>query len=155
MNIRLFNKTYWIRRFGEQRNVKGYLTSGRSDFQASLHIHPLSTDQMQALPEGQRKVKRLEGHGEVELLVADEKANRKGDLLYYRGDWYECVSSQLYDHTILSHLNYQFVLVPKDAGGTVDLEPPMEEGTQPEEGGRVELEPPAEEAAPPEGGSGE
>lgn len=40
MNIRLFNKTYWVRRFGEQKVVKGYVTSGYSDFQASLHIHP-------------------------------------------------------------------------------------------------------------------
>lgn len=124
MNITLFNKQYTIRRFGEQRNVKGHLVSDHTDFTVSLHIHPLSTDQMQALPEGQRKLKRLEGHGEVKLTVADEKTNRKGDLLYYYGDWYECVSSQLYDHTLLSHLNYQFVLVPKDAAGTVDLEAP-------------------------------
>lgn len=127
MNIRLFNKLYWIRRFGEQKNVKGYLTSGREDFGASLNVHPLSTDQMQALPEGQRKVKRLEAHGEAELVVADEKLNRKGDLLYYHGDWYECVSSQVWDHTLLSHYNYQFVLVPSDSSGTIDLEPPVGE----------------------------
>ena len=60
MNITIFNKLYWIRRFGEQKNVKGYLVSTHSDFGASLNVHPLSTDQMQALPEGQRKVKRLE-----------------------------------------------------------------------------------------------
>ena len=72
MNIRLFNKTYWIRRFGEQKVVKGYVTSGYSDFQASLHIHPLSTDQQQALPEGERTIKRLEGHGEIKLLVANQ-----------------------------------------------------------------------------------
>ena len=59
MNISLFNKLYWIRRFGEQKNIKGYLVSEHHDFGASLNVHPLSTDQMQALPEGQRKVKRL------------------------------------------------------------------------------------------------
>ena len=83
MNITIFNKLYWIRRFGEQKNVKGYLVSTHSDFGASLNVHPLSTDQMQALPEGQRKVKRLEAHGVAGLVVADEKLNRKGDLLYY------------------------------------------------------------------------
>ena len=77
MNIRLFNKTYWVRRFGEQKVVKGYVTSGYSDFQASLHIHPLSTDQQQALPEGERTIKRLEGHGEIKLLVANQDLNRK------------------------------------------------------------------------------
>lgn len=125
MNIRLFNKNYWIRRFGEQKAVKGYITAGYADFVASLNLHPLSTDEMQALPEGQRKVKRLEGHGDVALVVADEKTNQKGDMVYYHGDWYECVNSQLWDHTILSHYNYQFVLVPADAGGTSDLDAPV------------------------------
>lgn len=125
MNIRLFNKNYWIRRFGKQKEVKGYLTSGYEDFVASLNVHPLGTDAIQALPEGERKMKRLEGHGEVALLVGNEEDNRKGDLLYYHGDWYECVSSQMWDHTILSHYNYQFILVPTDAGGSVDLDAPV------------------------------
>lgn len=132
MNIRIFNRLYWIRRFSEQKNVKGYLVSDHEDFGASLNVHPLSTDQMQALPEGQRTVKRLEGHSETELIVADEKLNRKGDLLYYYGDWYECVSSQVWDHTILSHYNYQFVLVPNDASGTIDLAPPIGDPVLPE-----------------------
>lgn len=124
MNIRIFNKNYVVRRFGEQKNFKGYLTSEYEDFVVSLNVHPLSADQMQALPEGQRKVKRLEGHGEVELVVADEKLNRKGDMLYYHRDWYECVSSQIWEHTILSHLNYQFVLVPEDVSQSPDMLPP-------------------------------
>lgn len=138
MNISLFNKLYWIRRFGEQKNIKGYMTSDHHDFGASLNVHPLSTDSMQALPEGQRKVKRLEAHSTVVLVVADEKKNRKGDLLYYQGDWYECVSSQLWDHTILSHLNYQFVLVPDDAAGSIDLEPPEGDPALPEDAGAVQ-----------------
>ena len=124
MNIRIFNKNYVVRRFGEQKNFKGYLASEYEDFVVSLNVHPLSADQMQALPEGQRKVKRLEGHGEVELVVADEKLNRKGDMLYYHRDWYECVSSQIWEHTILSHLNYQFVLVPEDVSESPDMLPP-------------------------------
>ena len=121
MNIRLFNKNYWIRRFGVQREVKGYLTSGYEDFVASLNVHPLGTDAIQALPEGERKLKRLEAHGEVALLVGDEKESRKGDLLYYHGDWYECVNSQMWDHTILSHYNYQFVQVPLDGSRRDDI----------------------------------
>lgn len=135
MNISLFNKLYWIRRFSEQKNIKGYLVSDHQDFGASLNVSPLSTDQMQALPEGQRKVKRLEAHGTAVLVVADEKTNQKGDLLYYHGDWYECVSSQVWDHTILSHLNYQFVLVPNDASSSIDLEPPEGEPALPDDTG--------------------
>ena len=125
MNIRLFNKNYWIRRFGHQRIVKGYLVSGYEDIAASLHVHPLGTDSIQALPEGLRHTKRLEGHGEIQLNTADETTNTKGDLLYYHGDWYECISCQLWNHTLLSHYNYQFVLVSNDSAGTTDLEPPV------------------------------
>ena len=127
MNIRIFNRNYWIRRFGVQKEIKGYLTSGYEDFVASMNVHPLGTDSIQALPEGERKLKRLEGHGEAALVSADQEANRKGDLLYYHGDWYECVSSQLWDHTMLSHYNYQFVLVPVDTGRATDLKPPVGE----------------------------
>lgn len=131
MNIRLFNKKYWVRRFEEQRIVRGYLTSGYHDFVASLNVHPLGTDSIQALPEGERKLKRLEAHGEVELRVADESTNTKGDLLYYRGAWYECVSSQPWDHTLLSHLNYQFVMVPRDGARSVDIDPMNDPTTDP------------------------
>lgn len=125
MNIRLFNKLYWLRRpDGPQRLVKGYLVSGCEDGVVSIHVHPLGTDAIQALPEGERKLKRLEGHGSYKLNVGDQGANKKGDLLYYHGDWYECLSCQLHDHTLLAHYNYQFVIVPKDASGTTDLKPP-------------------------------
>jgi hypothetical protein len=124
MNIRLFNKNYWIRRFGEQRNVKGYMTSSYEDLVISANVHPSGSDQMQAQPEGERKVKRLEAQSEDTILTADETANRRGDLLFYYGNWYECVSAQVWDHTILSHTDYQFVLVPTDASGELDLDPP-------------------------------
>ena len=127
MNISLSNKNYWLRRFGEQKVVKGYITSGHDDYVVSIHVHPASTDVIQALPEGERKIKHLEGHGEIALVPADQDKNQKGDLLCYHGSWYECVSSQMWDHTLLSHYDYQFVLVPTDAGGTVDLNPPVGE----------------------------
>ena len=124
MNINLFNKKYWLRHFGEQKNVRGYLTSGREDRVVSLNVHPLSSDQQQTLPEGERKVKHLEAHGTAELVVANQTTGIKGDLLYYHGEWYECVSAQLWDHTLLSHWNYQFTLVPTDSAGTIDTKDP-------------------------------
>lgn len=137
MNVFIFNKNYWVRRFGEQREVRGILTNGKSDFVASLNVHPLGTDQQLALPEGERKVKRLEGHGTSELVVADQNTGRKGDLLYYHGEWYECVNAQMWDHTVLCHTNYQFVLVPRDAAHSIDIkDPPQEDpaGKKPGEG---------------------
>ena len=122
MNITLFNKKYWVRRFGEQRVVRGYVTSGRSDFIASLHVHPQGGDQQQALPEGERRIVRLAGHGNINLVVANQETGVKGDLLYYFGEWYECVSSQLHHDTMLTHWNYSFTIVPKDGAKSVDLD---------------------------------
>lgn len=121
MNIRLFNKDYWLRRFGEQREVKGYLTAGYQDYVVSLNVHPMGSDALQALPEGERSVKHLEAHGDYDLVVANKGANQKGDLLYYHGNWYECTASQLFDHTVLSHYNYQFVQVPLESRGDYDI----------------------------------
>ena len=39
MNITLFNKKYWVRRFKEPQNIRGYITADHEDFVASLHIH--------------------------------------------------------------------------------------------------------------------
>ena len=127
MNIRLFNRKYWIRSFEEAKEVKGYLYSPHSDRVESLHIHVLGRESIMALPEGERSIKRLEGHGEVKLQAANQDLGIKGDLLFYDGDWYECVSCDKYDHTLLSHYNYQFTIVPHDSSGATDLEPPTEE----------------------------
>lgn len=133
MNITIFNKKYWLRRFGEQKNVRGYLTSPQEDMVVSIHVHPLGTDSISALPEGERKLKRLEGHGGIELFTANEQTGQKADLLYYHGDWYECLSCQLWDHTLLSHYNYQFVLVTRNAGRSTDIEnePTTDPGAEP------------------------
>lgn len=94
MNITLFNKKYWVRRFKEPQNIRGYITADHEDFVASLHIHPMGSDAMLALPEGERKMKHLEGHGTDVLIPASEATGIKGDLLYYMGDWYECTVAQ-------------------------------------------------------------
>jgi hypothetical protein len=123
MNITLFNRKYWIRRFGEQRNVRGYMVADREDFVANIHVHP-GSEVIQEVPEGERSIRRLEGHGPEALRASSHNGGTKGDLLYYNGEWYECVSSVSWNHTLLNHYNYSFVVVPKDAAGTTDLEPP-------------------------------
>lgn len=134
MNIRLFNKDYWLRRFGEQREVKGYLTSGYRDYVVSLNVHPMGSDSLQALPEGERSVKHLEGHGEYNLIVANRGNNTQGDLLFYHGSWYECTASQMFDHTVLSHFNYQFVEVPMESRGDYDIDNAPTENPSDQEG---------------------
>lgn len=121
LNISLFNRKYWVRRFDEQQEIRGYITATHKDFVASLHVHPSGSDKVTAQPEGARKMKYLEGHGNIPLNVADEAKNQKGDLLFYKGEWYDCVACQCFDHTLLGHYNYQFALVPKDASRSNDV----------------------------------
>lgn len=124
MNIRLFNRKYWVRRFGEQQNVEGHLFSMFTDFVVSAHLHPSGSDEMQANPEGQRKVKHIEGHSDEELIVADQAANRRGDMVFYMGSWYECTGAQLFDHTLLSHYNYTFSQIPLERAGGREFDAP-------------------------------
>lgn len=121
MNVTLFNRKYWLRRFGEQREVKGYLTAGYKDYVISIHAHPMGTDTLQTLLEGERSVRHIEGHGSYKLVAADEGSNVKADLLLYNGEWYECTVSMKYSETLLSHYNYQFVQVPKDGSRKDDI----------------------------------
>ena len=126
MNITIFNRPYWIRRFGPQTEYKGYLSAEYTDMVVSLHVHPPGTEQVTALDEGERIVRRLEAHGTDGLLTSDQDTGQKGDLLYFKGHWYECRSAEDYDHTLLHHLNYMFILVPLDGSEPYELyDPPV------------------------------
>lgn len=124
MNIRIFNKKYWLRHFQPQVEYKGYLSASYSDRVVSLNVHPVGAETIAALPEGERKTRRLEAHGEEPLTAGNQETGVRGDLLFYFGDWYECVSSVYWDHTILTHYNYEFVIVPKEEAKSGDLDNP-------------------------------
>lgn len=109
--LSIFRKPYTIRRFGEQEIISGYATSSYEDLTAILNVQPLSADELQALPEGERQIKRLKSFGDFEFRAADQKAGTPGDWLYYYGQWYKCVSSLIWDHTMLCHCNAEFVAV--------------------------------------------
>ena len=138
MNITLFNRKYFIRRFGEQQEINGYITTSHTDFVVSIHIHPARNSVIQALPEGERATRRLEGHNCGTVLRAGNHATQqKGDFLFYKGEWYECVSVTEYDHTLLSHVNYQFTLVPSDGAGSIDVGEPPQGNPETWEGGNT------------------
>ena len=114
MNISIFNRDYLVRRYDEDG-----LTYTEST--ESLHIHESEQDSGQPWNETMGIVRRLEGHGMVELHVADMETGTKGDRLYYHGRWYECTAAVLYEHTLLGHWNYRFIVVPEDAVTTITL----------------------------------
>ena len=103
MNVGIFNKLYWVRRFGPQKNVKGYLVSSHEDFVASLNVSP-SEQRYHASPSRRpKKTQRSTVHGVVELRVADEKLSQKGDLLYYYDAALDCFLAALGPHDPVTH----------------------------------------------------
>lgn len=103
-----------MRRFGKEEIADGYGRASYEDFDAALNVQPLSADELQALPEGERRVKRLKAYGDLIFTTADQSSGRRGDWLLYYDHWYECVSSLGWDHTLLSHCKSEFVEVPED-----------------------------------------
>ena len=56
MAIGIFRRPYTVRRHGKQAIVNGYAVSDSTDFTFKLNVQPLSSDELLALPEGERHV---------------------------------------------------------------------------------------------------
>lgn len=117
MGLTIFRREFVVRHFGEEEIIDGYGTAPYSDTVEVLNVQPLSADELQALPEGERKTKRMKAFSDFVFNTADQSTGRRGDWLFYRGNmdpvghWYECVSSLGWDHTMLSHCRSEFVQV--------------------------------------------
>ena len=138
MLIGLFKKPYTVRQHIPQTVVNGYATAPHTDTIMRLDVQPLTPDEMMALPEGDRTVKRVKTFGGDRLTSADEFSGTPGDLLFYEGYWYECTSSVMWNHTILRHYRSDFVIKPQrdQAAPPIVPEPPPidpEPEPQPEE----------------------
>lgn len=117
-----FKHQYVARRLEPDTNCGGYSApGGHEDFLVTLNVQPLSSDELQALPEGERTVKRIKSIGETKFKPADEETGTEGDRLYYDGKWYECKSCQTWDHTLLAHTEAEFVEM---APGSEGIGPP-------------------------------
>lgn len=116
--LNFFKKGYTVRRFSPQTLVEGIMVSGGyKDTPVKLNVQPLNPDKVAALPEGDRKVKRLKAFGSYQLSAADPTSQTQGDYLHYNGAWYECVSATPWDHTPLRHCEAEFVIRPDYNGG--------------------------------------
>lgn len=111
MAIDIFRRPYTVRRHGRQTMVNGYAVSGSTDHIFKLNVQPLSSDELLALPEGDRSVARVKTFGADQLFPADEHSGTAGDLLYFSGRWYECKSCVSWLHTPLKHYEAEFVLL--------------------------------------------
>lgn len=128
MGLTMFRREFVVRRFGKEEIIDGYGTAPYQDTVEALNVQPLSADELQALPEGERKITRMKAFSDFLFHTADQSAGHRGDWLFYRGrmdpegHWYECVSSLGWDHTMLAHGKSEFVQVAE--AETYTLEPP-------------------------------
>ena len=113
--MRIFRRLYTVRKYGKQEIIDGYPTAPYTDVKTWLDVQPLSSEELQALPEGQRSVMRKKAIGKDRLTSADEHEGIPGDRLFYHGLWYECTSSVMWDHTPLGHYHSEFVVIPQSA----------------------------------------
>ena len=83
--IGLFKKPYTVRQHGKQAVVNGYAAATYTDTVMRLDVQPLTPDELMALPEGERTVKRVKTFGGKKLTSADGFEGIPGDCLFYNG----------------------------------------------------------------------
>ena len=107
----LWRKPYTLRRYEKRKLKKGYSTSGYTDLKVELDVQPLSTKELEALPEGQRSKRRVKAFGGTPIQTANQEHGTKADRLFYMGNWFECETSEPWDGSFLGHYLTQFVKV--------------------------------------------
>ena len=124
MPLGIFRKPYTVRRMGPQKVINGHASSAFADATFSLNVQPKAPDKHEAREEGDVTLKRVRAWGPGELASADELSGAPGDLLFYKGRWYECVSCVEW-HNLLGHYQSEFAALPADRQPTPPW--PMEE----------------------------
>ncbi len=120
MNI--FKLDYTLRTFSRQSTVNGYaVIASYTDRQVKLDVQPVVNTDLRELPEGGRAGKTIKSYGDFPVQTADVKQGYRADLLFYDGEWYECVSSSYYEHTPLRHWKSLYVRVSE--AGYEEAEP--------------------------------
>lgn len=117
----MFRKNYILRRYGEQGREAGYASFSYVDKMVSLNVQPLSTKELEALPEGGRSQQGIKAFGGFPVRTANQTSGTPADRLFYLGKWYECETSSNWDHTPLAHYESQWTAVPE-----CDEEPPLD-----------------------------
>ena len=107
----LWRNQYTLRRYGEQTNNNGYLSSQYTDSLAHFDVQPLTSSELMALPEGQRSTKRINTWSAFPVRVADIDKQVRGDMIFVGGKWYECTEAHPWQATPLNHFQAQWVEV--------------------------------------------
>jgi hypothetical protein len=108
-----FERPYTVRRFGVPFEAAGCETADYYEKTFDMDVQIVVPSSSEANPEGQRKSKRVNSWGDLEMIAADDLKHTRGDWLLYRGEWYECTSCEYRDHTILHHWRGEWTRLPE------------------------------------------
>ncbi len=115
MGFSFFKSTYTIRRFSSQDTeiIDGYAHTFYEDIDGVvLNVQPDGQDNLQAKEEGERRSRKLKTYGDFPFTSSNQATGQRGDWLFYKGSWYECISAVIWDHTPLAHCRGEFVEIP-------------------------------------------
>lgn len=87
MGLTIFRREFVVRRFGEEEIIEGYGTASYKDTVEVLNVQPLSADELQALPEGERKTKRMKAFSDFVFNTADQSTGRRGTGFFIAATW--------------------------------------------------------------------
>ena len=124
---------YTLRRYNPQKKKKGYVTRNYTDSIVKLNVQPVSA-QVEVTEDGKRCPKRIKAFGTFPIRTVDIAKGINADRLFYQGAWYECVQSQMWEHTPLFHYESEFTLV-SEAIPESDKKPPSKTDSEPAEDG--------------------
>lgn len=119
-----WRKKYTRRRFTAPKKVKGKLAYNYIDSEVFLDVQPVTGKELLVVPEGNRQLARIKTFGETEFIVTEQGSQKKSDLLFYAGHWYECEYCKRHGNTPLAHYRSQFVMLAE----AVEEQPPSEGG---------------------------
>jgi hypothetical protein len=108
--LKIWKKYYTLRRFKQQEFQNGYASSGYEDTKVFLDVQPDNNSSV-VTPDGRRRTAGITAYGTFPIVVDNVEDGTKGDWLFYEGWWYECRSSMMYEHSIVSHYTSSFVAV--------------------------------------------
>lgn len=108
--LKIWKKYYKLRRFKEQTFDDGYASRTYEDTMVFLDVQPDNNNTI-VTPDGKRRTIGITSYGTFPITVEDVETGTAGDWLYFEGWWYECKSSMMYEHSIVSHYTSSFIAV--------------------------------------------
>jgi len=100
-----FRKTLTGKTFASGTWVKGIFTEGSAtEFEFTASVQPLTPKELNALPEGERKLARFRLFTSYRLKTADDSDDKKSpDQVQIEGQWYTVTGIDIWQNKVIPH----------------------------------------------------